>query len=153
MTAQVTLSGKDFTKEPTSVTLYFEDTTAANYDDQVAAIATVRAAINAVILDNLGGTRFSPIAAPVDKNYRATDPSAQREQKWRVSYTDDVEVLGGGSFELPMNDNTQQDPNGSGELETGANRTALISAIETHCVSRLGNPITVTSIKHVGRNN
>lgn len=152
MTSKLTLSGRDFTREQTSFSLYFPTTTAANFDAQIAAIATVRAACDAVSRDAFGGVKFAVLDTPIDKEYRATDPLAQRETKWRVSYSDNVETLGGGSFEIGMSDNAQQDPAGSGELETGANRTALIAAIEGNCVSRFGNAITVTSIKHVGRN-
>ena len=80
----------------------------------------------------------------------ATSPFAQRENKWLVVATDNVTNLS-VRFEIPCADLDQLEENGE-ELEAGANRTALISALEAYAKSVAGNAITVQNIYFVARN-
>lgn len=103
-----------------------------------------RAAVTAVSLGNPGSYALSAIDATVGK-VTATDTAAQRENKWLVSYTDNVTGLP-GSYTIPCFDNDQLAVDGE-SMAAGANRTALISATEAFVRSNAKNAVTVTSIK------
>lgn len=81
----------------------------------------------------------------------ATSPNAQRETKWLVSYADNNDPNGNGSFEIPCADLSLLVPNSDVmDLTTGLG-AALKAALDAGMRSKLGNPITVTQVKHVGR--
>lgn len=107
-----------------------------------------RDAVAAVSLGNPGGYSLTAIDTPAAK-VTATDPAAQRENKWLVSYTDNVTGLP-GSYTIPCYDPDQLATDGE-NLAAGANRTALIDATEAFVKSNAGNAVTVTSIKFRAR--
>lgn len=149
MTSKINLKGRDNSKELTAFSLFFPDTTAANFDAQSTALDAIQTAVNGVSLGQFNGKQL--LAVDVPAAGQAADTGAQREGKWRVTYTDTVDPIGDGSFEIGMYDPALIDP-GTQNMIAGAERTALVSAIETNAVSRLGNPILVDGIVHVGRN-
>lgn len=150
MTSSVELGSVDFSQEKSRFQVYVPTVTAANFDATVTAIDTVQAAVNGVVLQ--ATSRRVLKAEDVPYGPASVDPVAQRESKWRVTFTDAVTPNGNGSFEIPCADLTLLLP-GSGEMDTtaGAGLT-LKNAIEANLVSRLGNAITVDKIIHVGRN-
>lgn len=149
MTSKINLKGRDNSGELTTFSLYFPDTTAGNFAGQSAALDAIQAAVNDVTLSQFNGKQLLAVDVPVAG--QAADTGAQREGKWRVTYTDTVSPIGDGSFEIGMYDPALID-SGTQNMIAGAERTALVGAIEANCVSRLGNPIVVDKITHVGRN-
>lgn len=149
MTSLVTLSGKDYGNEGTRHSFYFPTVTSANYDAQSAAIDSVQAAINSVVTGNFSGLRW--LARNELVGAKASDPDAQRERKWLVSYTDDTDPIGNGSFEIGMADSAELASDSENMNVASGNGLALVTALEANLVSRLGNAITISSIKLVGR--
>ena len=110
----------------------------------------MRVATNAVALGVFTGQTVQALDVPIGA--KATDVQAQRESKWRVPYTDDVQPEGNGSFEIGMADLSLLVPDtGIMSVSAGAG-AALVAAIEAVVLSRLENAITVGIITHVGRN-
>lgn len=150
MTSKVTLSAKDHDGEGTSFGFYIGTLSAANFDASLAAVTSLQSLVNAITLGTFDGkivkaVEAAPSAVPAD-------PYAQREAKWRVNYTDDVNPLGNGSFEIGMPDLTKLSA-GTGKADlTDVDVAAFVSAAEGLLVSRLGNAITITELVHVGRN-
>lgn len=150
MTSSVTLKALDYGKEATRFGFKIATLTAANFDAQIALVATLQGAVDNVVLGLFDGKTVN--AQDIKVGPKATDEYAQREAKWRVSYTDSVDPLGNGSFEIGMPDLTLLVP-GTGKMDTTAGAgAALVTAIENTVLSRLGNAVTVDEIIHVGRN-
>lgn len=150
MTSSVTLKALDYGKEATRFGFKITQLTAANFDAQIALVATLQGAVDNVVLGLFDGKTVNAQDIPVGP--KATDEYAQREAKWRVSYTDDVDPLGNGSFEIGMPDLTLLVA-GTGKMDVSAGAgAALVTAIESTVLSRLGNAVSVVDIIHVGRN-
>lgn len=150
MTSSVSLKGKDFGGEHTRFGFSTTQMTSANFDAQITLIDAIQTAADNVSYGSFTGLQVSAVDDPVGS--AETDEDAQRESKWRVSYDDDVNPLGKGSFEIPMADLSLLIA-GSGDMDvSGGAGAALVTAIEAGVISRLGNAITITSIVHVGRN-
>lgn len=150
MPSSVVLKAKDFGSEPTRFGFNIIQLTAANFDAQVALVATLQTAVDAVSYGTFSGKTIQ--ALDVATGVKATDEDAQRESKWRVTFTDATDPIGNGSFEIGMADLTLLVA-GSGLMNVASgDGAALVTAIENAVVSRLGNAITVDQIAHVGRN-
>lgn len=149
MTSTISFSGKDYGGEKTTVGMYLGDVSAASYDARITSIAALLAAINNVTYGDFTGQTFNAVKVAVGA--KATDDGAQRERKWRVTYTDDVNPVGNGGFEIGMADSQHLASDSENMDVSGGVGAALVGAIEGNCVSRLGNAITVQSIKLVGR--
>lgn len=150
MPSSATLKGKDYGKEVTRFGFNVVQLTAANFDAQIALVATLQGAVDNVSYGLFDGKTVQ--AQDVAVGPKATDVNAQRESKWRVTYDDDVQPEGNGSFEIGMADLSLLVA-GTGDMDVSAGAgAALVTAIEAAVVSRLGNAVTVTSIIHVGRN-
>ncbi len=150
MPSSATLKALDYGSEATRFGFSILQLTAANFDAQIALVTALQGAADNVVLGTFSGKTVQ--AQDVAVGPKATDEYAQREAKWRVLYTDDVTPNGNGSFEIPMPDLTLLVA-GTGDLDVSAGAgAALVTAIENAVVSRLGNAVTVASIKHVGRN-
>lgn len=149
MTSRAYLKGRDNSKEPTSFGLYLPNTNAGNLDAHIAALDALQTAVNAVCDGVFDGKQLLAVDVPAGE--QSPDTAAQREGKWRVTYSDNVTPIGNGSFEIGMYSSDFIDP-GTQNMIAGAERTALVNAIQGTFVSRLGNAITVTGIYHVGRN-
>ncbi len=151
MTSRVYLKARDYSNEPTKVGVFFPDITSANYDAQVTSMGLLQAAMDGVTAGDLNGSQLNAVDVPVPS--KAAVPAAQRELKWHVSYSDPSSAIGNGSFEIPMADTGELDANGQDlDIGTGTPGEALVTAIQTYCVSRLDNAIVVETIKLVGRN-
>ena len=150
MTTKLVFSGKDYSDERTRVGVEFPVADASNFDQLVTDAATLLAAFQGVSSNALSGQRMTTLN--VEPGPKATTKSEQREQKWLVRYSDTVNPIGDGSFEIPMANTALLDTNGKDlDVSQGAGAT-LVTQIEALCVSRLGNPISVQSVKYVGRN-
>lgn len=150
MPSSVVLKALDYGSEPTRFGFNIIQLTAANFVAQLALVATLQGAVDAVSLGLFGGKTVQ--AEDVAVGPKATDVNAQREAKWRVTFTDDVQPEGNGSFEIGMPDLSLLVA-GTGLMNVTAGAgLALVNAIEAAVVSRLGNAVTVSQIAHVGRN-
>lgn len=145
-----TLKAKDYGAEATRFGASMLLLTSANFVAQLALLDALQTAVDNVSLGNFSGKTLSAVDVAVGP--KATDVNAQRESKWRVTFDDDVQPEGNGSFEMGMAD-LQFLVAGTGKMDTSAGAgAALVTAIENAVLSRLGNAITVTDIIHVGRN-
>lgn len=130
----------------------------ADWDGLFGDIATadryeLRTALNGVtrgVITNETGT------AVINKvtNVGPTDPNAQREQKLLVVYEDDV-TKSLYSVEIPALDYdavTLKENSDEVVLADGGVMAALVTAMETHAVSKDGNAINVIRAVAVGRN-
>lgn len=150
MTSRAIFKAKDHDKEGTRFGVYLATITSANLDATVAAIAGLQTAINAIVLGTYDGLDVK--VSELKASSVPVDPFAQRESKWRVEFTDNVDPMGDGSFEIGMPDLTKLNPNSADADLTDVDIAAFVTALQATCVSRLGNGINVTSITHVGRN-
>lgn len=150
MPSSATLKAVDYSNEATRFGFAMLQLTAANYDAQVALLTALQGAVDNVVLGLFDGKTLTAVNVAVGP--KATDVNAQREAKWRVTYTDDVQPEGDGSFEIGMPDLSLLVA-GTGLMDIAAGAgAALVTAIENAVVSRLGNAVSVTEIVHVGRN-
>ncbi len=150
MTSSGTLKARDYGNEATRFGFRMVQLTSANFDAQIALQDALQTAVNNVSLGTFSGKSLQAVDAPVAA--KATVVNAQRESKWRVTYTDDVDPIGNGSFEIGMPDlSLLIADTGQMDITAGAG-AALVTAIENAIVSVLGNAITVLTIIHVGRN-
>lgn len=110
------------------------------------------AALVGITIGTRGEVNFTTVVQDeVDNLTPPASQFAQRESKWLVTYTDDVngDI---GQFEIPTADLLVLAPGGDVADTGNAQVAAFITALNTHGVSRDGNAITVSSIRHVGRN-
>jgi len=149
MPGAYSLTLRDYGYELSNVRFMGDALTAVNLVAQSALVASLESAIDAVTLGTIAKSVIiaNEIAGSADP---PTSQFAQRENKWLVVATDDVTGLT-VRFELPTADLAQLETNGE-DMAAGANRTALVSAIEAFAKSNAGNAITVQSIKFVARN-
>lgn len=149
MTSRVTFTGKEHSGKATRTKLYLPDVSSANFDAISTDVDELQAAIDGVSLITFGGLKWAARDEPVGG--AAVDDAAQRELKWLVRYTDDVNPIGNGNFEIGGAD-TSLLGSGTEFMNLGAGAgLALKTAIEANAVSRLGNSITVTNVQLVGR--
>lgn len=151
MTSKLVLSYVDYDEETSSVGVRGVDFTAANFDAQVALQDALVTAISGVTIANQYKTQRIAAAVETAKTL-PTDPYAQRETKWLVRYTDNVNSNGDGSFEIPGADLSLLITNGKTmDVSAGAG-AAFVTAFEAYARSKLGNAVTFVSATHVGRN-
>lgn len=151
MTSKATFSGRDYGGEVTRCGVYLDDVSSANFDARAASVAAVLAAINAVTVGNGGFTGQQYNAIDVAIGAKNADPNGQRERKWRVPLVDSIDPLGNWSFEIGMGDATLLVTDGEVMDVSAGDGAALVAALQTHCVSRLGNTVLVGPITLVGR--
>lgn len=150
MTSSATLKAKDYSNEATRFGFNMTQVTSANFDAQIILLDNIQTAVGNVALGTFLGKSMQAVDVAVGP--KATVVNAQREAKWRVTYTDDVQPEGNGSFEIGMPDLSLLVA-GTGKMDVSAGAgAALVTAIEAGVVSRLGNAVTVDDIIHVGRN-
>lgn len=150
MTSKVTFSAKDFDSEGTRFGFNVTDIVAGNITAILGLIDDLQTAANGIVLGTFDGKKVSVVdviasAVPVD-------PYAQREAKWLCTYTDDVDPLGNGQFEIGMPDLSLMVA-GTKNLDlAGTEGAAFKAAVEAVVRSRLNNAVTLVSAEHVGRN-
>lgn len=95
MPTQAFVSIEDFDKEPTTVTFWVQDIGAANYASVTQDIDEVKDAIIAAVR---GEVRKSGFTKTFLESFAAvTDPEAQRETKWLVTFRDTTQFLDAGN--------------------------------------------------------
>lgn len=151
MPSKLNLSFVDFDDEVSSASIRGNDITVGNFTAQDALLDAIAAAVDGVTV----GTMFKDQRILSEVLTPRTLPAlawAQRETKWLVRYTDDVDPIGDGSFEIPTADLTLL-LTGTKNMNVAAGAgLALVTALEAGMPSRLGNSITVVNVVHVGRN-
>lgn len=149
--SSVSISGLDYSLEGTRLTVRITDLTAANFDAQITAAQAVQTAIQNVSLIDFDGIDVKALETPRE-TARPASEYAQRESKWLVSMTDDVNArlntfeIGGADLSNLASDGKTMD------VSAGAG-AALVTALEANLISRDGNAMTFVSAVHVGRNN
>lgn len=132
-----------------------EKSTATFWVADAISDANITALVGAVDGVTLGNRQDAVLALEVDKDAGTAGPSsnplAQREVKWLVRATDDVNGKS-VQMEIPTADLSLLS-GGNDYLDLGGTEAAaLVAAIEAHVLSIDGNAISVSSIEFVGRN-
>ena len=147
--SQVTISGLDYSEEPTRLSVNVADLTAVNFDAQITAAQSVQTAIQGVSLIDFEGVSVKALDTPKETD-RPTSPYAQRESKWLVTMSDDSNARL-NQFEIGGADLTLLGSDGETMDVSSGDGAALVSALEAALVSRDGNSMTFVSAIHVGR--
>jgi len=143
----------DHSVERSSMSFHFGEITAASIPGFLTEFGAFRDATNAITIGTLVSdtwvgdhTKYS--------NVPPTDPNAQRERKWMVTYEDSTS-LALYRIEIPCanHDLTGVFAGQSDEVDlTQTEIAAWITAFEQLCRSPEGNNVNVVSIRTVGRN-
>lgn len=136
----------DYTNEKSTASVYVADAIGD------AAITALVGGVDGLTVD---GRQVAQLVVETDKDAgisgKATDPLAQRENKWLVRATDNVNARN-VQIEIPCADLTLL-TGGLDHLDlAGTEAAAFVTAIEGDALSQDGNAITVASIQFVGRN-
>jgi hypothetical protein len=148
-TRKYTRSFVDRSGEPTSYSVHVEDAIIDGgfVGTEIAAYETAEAALRDGVLTREG---FS-IGLKVSNVDHAS--AGQREQKFLISYEDTV-TLAPYDFELPCRKVSLDPPINTDLYDiTASPFAAYVTALEALAVSPDGNPINVTSIRLIGKNN
>jgi len=150
--SKATLTFLDASNETSPVSVTSTVLTAANFDAQVSAFTAFRSAVEAL---SLGTAQKWALAQSTDGSETLpTNPYAQRELKWLVTYTGNTS---GKKFqiEIPAPDLTDNRVPGTDIADpTSADWVAFISAFEAFAKSP-DNPteaVTFVGARMVGRN-
>lgn len=139
----------DHDSETSTFGLRIVDLSAGNIAAILALLATLRAAVEAVVLGTLRKEETSAITDEI-AGVAPANGFAQRETKWLCSGVDSTGIS--ATLEIPTAD-LDLLPAGSGvlDLSTGVGLD-LADALNAVWRSRAGNAVTVSRIIHVGRN-
>lgn len=157
MTVRATVSGIDYSlnargrPEGTAVSVYMLDVNAANLVAQTAKLVAFQNAVKGVSLITFDGRTMLAVDVPRE-TARPASPFAQRESKWLVTATDNVNGQI-NQFEIGGADLTLTGADGATLDTTTAPGAAFVTSVQTDIVSRDGNAMTFVSAVHVGRNN
>jgi len=139
----------DYGDEKSSVGVNWTDLNAGNIAAQLALIAALKAAVDAIIIGTPRQETIIAVSTPIAGALPA-DQNAQRETKWLVSGTDSAGLS--CTLEIPTADLTHLAGN-TGVLPINAGvGQALADALNAGWRSRAGNLVTVNRVVHVGRN-
>jgi hypothetical protein len=139
----------DHDGETSTVGVNTVDLNAGNIAANLALLATLRDAVDAVII---GTPRSEQIIADTEDipGVLPADGFAQRETKWLVTGVDTAGLT--CTLEIPCA-NLDLLAGGTGTLDISAGPGQdLADALNAVWVSRAGNAVTVSKIVHVGRN-
>lgn len=152
MAAKVHFGMIDHSAEACGPSLWFDDTGKPNYTDVGTAAGLVQTAL-AILTDcNLTNTVLSAVLDSTSPAVPAT-VTAQREIAIRIVYRDTVTGKA-ERFDVPGPATTFYPGSGTDVIPLdNAVAAAFIAVFEAQCVSMLGNPVEVTNIYLVGRNN
>lgn len=162
MPTQVSVTYLDYSRETANVQLNTENIIAANFDAQATALNDLLTAA-AAICNGVINKRVTNIVTPGSGAAPAL-PTAQREYKWLIGFTDSTATLAAGvdnplygrnfTVTLPTAEAT------SGRMQTNSDQAnladtdmaAFITAFEAFARSPSGGVPDVQYIKLVGRN-
>jgi len=140
----------DYSGEASNFRLAGANVSSANYDAQQVLVIALSDAIEDLIIGQLAERAFtSSVAEP--NTVAPTNPFAQRELKWLVTYQDattgDLQQC-----EIAAPDLSLLVP-GSDLLDlAGTEGAAFVDAFEAFVQSAAGNAVTVQTVRLVGRN-
>lgn len=154
---QTTFSFSDYDGEKSNVTINTVEITAANLDAQATLAATLRGAINAIILGGVNKVVISDTTW--DTVVPSTDPFSQREIKWVIIAEDtagnrfrsneipmaNLVLLAGGNKYIVKNGFIAT-PDAGGEIAD------FVAAYEAFAVSNAGLPLSIVDMYQAGRN-
>lgn len=152
MSSELTITYIDYSLERSSAKFRGVDLTAVNFDPQNILMNVLAAACQDIVL----GTKVKEARLASVTTFTETKPAspfAQRENKWLVRYTDNVDPNGDGSLEIPTPDLSLLNLAGTFLDLTTAEGAAFETAFNNYQRSRLGNAVTLVSVQYVGRNN
>jgi len=140
----------DYSAESSNFRVAGVDVSSANYDAQQTQVIALSNAVEGIIIGQLAERAFTSSVAQPD-TVAPTDPFAQRELKWLVTYTDDttgdlqqVEIATPDLALLVAGSDLMN-------VAAGAGAT-FVTAFEAFVRSADGNAVSVVSIRLVGRN-
>lgn len=140
----------DTSGENSSFRVAGADVSSANYDAQQTQVIALSDAIEGLIIGQLAERRFTSSVAFPD-TVAPSDPYAQRELKWLITYSDDV-TGDLQQIEVATPDLSLLVP-GSDVLDLASTEgAAFVTAFETFARSKDGNAVTVVGGRLVGRN-
>lgn len=146
------VSYRDYSGETSPFTVYCVELTAGNFAATGTALQTLGTATNAL---SRGQPAKSVLTAQenVISAANATDPVAQREMKWLVSYRDTT-TNKKYSLEIPCADLTTDNLAGNTDEAdlTSTEWAAWVTAFEAIAKSEVGNAVEVLGARFVGRN-
>lgn len=151
MASKLTMRYLDHNSEASSFSVPGVDLTAANLIAQQALMAALVAATGGIIIGTLNRETVL-LSDTLISAVPATNPFAQRETKWLVTWVDTVtdEVH---QSEIPTADLAELVPNG-GTLNVAAASAGedFVNAFEAFVRGNGVNTVQVAEIRHVGRN-
>ena len=152
----VTFSVVDYSGEPSRTTVYVEDLDNTNYDELFLAVTGKVTLLQAAFEVITGCTLNRTVAgkvADIGTGVLPSDEEAQREIAVRVSYRDTVTGKS-QRMDIPGPIVTLYPGQGTDFIPLSNPVAAIfIGVFETNAVSMDGNPVTVTGLRLVGRNN
>ena len=150
--SRISQSYKDFSKETSHIRLFVTTITPGNQAAQVALHTTLFGALDGLTL-GLEQKEETVLSQSVVNVTPATNPLAQRENKWLLRYHASVSRKNFVS-ELPCADLTLLDPNNTDFIDkTNAAWTSLKSAFEAVVVDPDdGGAVILDDAEFVGRN-
>ena len=95
------ISLNDYDGQTGVVGFRLEEATGANFVALATAMGDIRAGVEGITIGTTVKSEMSIIARFAASDVRATDPTAQRGNKWRVVYTDDQPFLDPGPNTIP----------------------------------------------------
>jgi len=154
MPDKVNLTYSDYGGEKSTFAFSIQQLNSANLDNTLIAIANLQSAI-ALVTDGLEVKRTVMTAVSGSGQGSSTNPTAQRELKWLITYKDNVNSKE-YQHELPcptLNANTL-----SGNPDNDANLSyvdwiTFKTNYEAVVKSPDGNAVTLQRVRLVGRNN
>ena len=155
MATKVKVGMVDHSGEGCGPSLYFDDLTALTYEAIMGSGGSVDLVATALnVLTDCGFTRTTASVVQAAANDAApATVTAQREIAIRVIYKDTVTGRY-ERFDVPGPAVTFYPGTGTDEIPlSNVIAAAFITVFEANCVSQDGNPVEVTKIYLVGRNN
>lgn len=151
---KVRFSLVDYSAEPTSTGLHFEELDDTNYDDLfnpvTGSVSLIQAALLLLTACNHVRTTAS-IESDTGSGAIPSEPTAQREIALRVQYRDTANAKK-YRFDVPGPVSGLYPPQGTDQVPLdNIIAAAFITVFEAQCVSPDGNPVEVVSIRLVGR--
>lgn len=141
---------QDYSREKASASIHLPTLTAGNIAAQTTLITALNTAMDGI---SLGNPNLETVQSSINElsNSPAGSVHAQRENKWLVSFSDDVSGTP-GTMTIPCADLTKLIPNTDLADLTDTAMAAFVTAFEAVALSSTGHSVTIIQIKFVGRN-
>jgi hypothetical protein len=170
MPSTATFTIEDYSGEQSTTQIHVQDITTLNYGATSTDANEIKAAMAAITLGEL--RRVNLVKTYAESLADVTDPEAQREAKWLVTYRDTLAFLDSPTnllsnpgylktftFEIPCADFSKLLPNSDQADMSDADIAAFVTEFEANARSPYNNASTATSgwvkvldIRLVGRN-